>query len=402
MARSVLTIGHGRHALDDLLREAPAGSGRRADPRSPGVRALAIVLLSCLAAPGVAAPGAPEPPGLAEAMSAGTARAGELMLQLELGRWTVGGVERLLRTARARHADPNLRLAYLAEHFRGTPFEYESRSPPPPPGTLRVRLDRFGCTGVVITMLALAGARDFAELAHNLARIRYWRAAPAALDSDPTTGNILDFAWEVFVDSAVGQGFAADVTAEVARGVPLTPFRSRFTARRRGAEYDPEERLVIARVHPDRVVTARMLAQPDLARMDRARIRTGDVLLFTRVDPRRPVGDELLIGHAAIAINHEGEIYMLHATRDYVWRPNAGPSTPPIATGIYYDDPRREQLGVTLATAWVADPRGQALRRDGVVYHGYDRAQLRPVHDYMAGARFTGVMVLRPTNRPAR
>ncbi len=366
------------------------------------MRALAIVLLACLASPGSAAPGDREPPPLAPAMSAGVARLGALTLQLELGRWTAGGIDRLLRAARSRHADPGQRLAYLAEHFRGTPFEYESLSPPPPPGTLRVRLDRFGCTGFVIAMLALTGARDFEELAGNLARLRYWRSAPAALDSDPTTGNILDFAWEVFVDSAIGHGFATDVTAEVARDRPLTPFRSRFTARRRGIQYDPQERLVIPRVHPDRVVTAHMLAHRDFARLDRSRIQSGDLLLFTRVDPRQPVGEELLIGHAAVAFNVGGEIYMMHATRDYVWRPTAGHDSPPIATGVYYGDRRREQLGVAPATAWVADPRGQELRKDGVVYHGYHRTQLRAVHDYMAGARFHGVMVLRPTDRTAR
>ena len=373
------------------------------------MRALSIVLLACLAATGSAAPrpaeaptttttpaGAPrELPALTPSMSSGVVRLGELTLQLELGRWTVGELDRLLRTARARYADPPQRLAFLAGQFRGTPFEYESWSPPPPAGTLRVRLDRFGCTGFVIAMLAMTGARDFEEYVRNLARIRYGRGAPGALDSDPTTGNILDFAWEVFVDSAAGQGFAADVTAEVARGAALTPFRARFTARRRGQQYDPEERVVTPRLHRDAVVTARMLSQQDLARIDRARIRTGDLLLFSRVDPAAPVGDELLIGHAAVAVNLGGELYMVHATRDYVWRPNAGRTSAPIAAGVYYGSHRREQLGVAMATTWVP---GQQVRLDGVTYHGYDRTKLRPVHDYMAGAGFHGVLVLRPAN----
>jgi hypothetical protein len=329
-------------------------------------------------------------------MSSGLARLGELTLQLELGRWTVGDLDRLLRTARSRYPDPAQRLAFLATSFRGTPFEYESWSPPPPPGTLRVRLDRFGCTGFVIAMLAMAAARDFEDFARNLARIRYAPGATGGLDSDPTTGNILDFAWEVFVDSAAGHGFAADVTAEVAPGVALTPVQARFTPRRRGQQYDPEERVVIPRLHRG-VVTARMLSQPDLARIDRSRIRTGDILLFSRVDPAAPVGDELLVGHAAVAINIDGEVYMMHATRDYVFRPGAGPTSAPIATGIFYGDRRREQLGVAMATTWVP---GQQIRRDGATFHGYDRTRLRPVHDYMAGARFHGVMVLRPATPP--
>jgi hypothetical protein len=34
-----------------------------------------------------------------------------------------------------------------------------------------------------------------------------------------------------------------------------------------------------------------------------------------------------------------------------------------------------------MATAYAADRRGQTLRLDGVFYNGYDRTQLRPVHD---------------------
>jgi hypothetical protein len=66
-------------------------------------------------------------------------------------------------------------------------------------------------------------------------------------------------------------------------------------------------------------------------------------------------------------------------------------------TGVYYlDDQRREQFGVTMATTWA---EGQEIRIDGKPYHGYTANQLRPVTDYLEGARFAGVMVLRPAVR---
>jgi hypothetical protein len=311
-------------------------------------------------------------------------------LELELGSRSASDVDRMIRIARAHRSDANSRVAFLAEQFRDTPFEFESRSPVPPPGTLRVRLDRFGCTGFVIAMLALATAHDFTEFTDNLRRIRYWGPG---VDSDPATGNILDFAYEVFVDSAVGQGFATDVTQDVADGAELTAFSARFSRRHRKTHYDPEERLVVARVHPEEVVTARMLSLQALRTIDRSHIRTGDLLLFTRIDPHAVASDELLIGHVAIAVNIDGEVFMMHATRDYAWRPDGDSAEG--GTGIHYGDARREQLGVSMATHWTSDPAGRQYRGDGML-HGYDPDHLRPMHHYMGGAGFTGVMVLRP------
>lgn len=321
-------------------------------------------------------------------------------LQLELGRWTVAGVDRLLAEAHERHAaDANARLAFVMERFLATPFGYESQLDLPPKGTMRVRLESFGCTGFVITMLAMSSARSFAEFTENLRRIRYLDSDRRGVDSDPATGNILDFAYDIFLDSAVGQGFARDITADIAGGDgALTTFRARFTARRRTVEYDVHRRLIVPKLHRDQVVAARMITTAAFARrVDRSRIRTGDILLFSRVDPRKPVGETLLIGHMGIAVKRGGEIYLIHATRDYVWRPDATRGSKPIRTGRYYlDDPRREQLGVGPATKWVDDPAGKMVMIRGRAYHGYSPTELRPVHDYMAGAHFRGVMILRP------
>jgi hypothetical protein len=350
------------------------------------------------ATPTPAPDAAPAPPRIDRSLSEGVVPFGDIELQLELGRWTVGDVDALLADAQARFPEPGARLAFLMEHFRGTAFEYESQSDIPPPGRLRVRLRSFGCTGFAIYMLAMTDAASFEELVHNLRKIRYWETETRGVDSDPATGNILDFAYEVFVDSAVRHGYAVDVTAEVAGGAPLTTFRTRFSARTRTEEYDKGRRRIVSKVHQGAVVEAKMISRATFRAMDRSTIKTGDILLFSRVDPGKPAGDELMVGHLAIAVNRGGEIYMMHATRDYVWRPDATAGSPKHATGHYYkNDPRREQLGVTMATTWVDDPAGRQMLLDGKPYYGYHPEELRPVHDYIVGAHIQGIMVLRPT-----
>jgi peptidoglycan LD-endopeptidase CwlK len=222
------------------------------------------------------------------------------------------------------------------------------------------------------------------------------------VDSDPEKGNILDFAYDIFIDSALAHGYVENVTAQVAGGLPLTTVRTRWTARRRTSEYDTSKRLIVPKLHNNEVVAADMISRATFKRMDRSAIKTGDVLLFSRVDPAKPVGDTLMVGHLAVAVNIDGEIYMMHATRDYAWRPDATKDSKPIAAGVYYlDDPRREQLGVSNAGEWVEDKAGRQVKIDGKPYYGYNPAKLRPVHDYIVGAHIQGIMVLRPVDGAA-
>jgi hypothetical protein len=337
-------------------------------------------------------------------LSVGRAPFGDIDLWLELGDRTVGDVDRMLADAAARYADPNARLAALTDAARGTPFEYESQLPLLSPGTLRVQLRSFDCTTFVITMVAMTGSRSFEELALNLRRLRYLDGMQR-VDADPTDGNVLDYGYDLFVESAVKQGFLRDVTAEIAGTTPLTAFASRVVEHRRTAEYDTEQRLIRPRLHANEVVTAQMITREDFAAMDSSGIRDGDILLFSRVDPTAPIGDDLLIGHLAVArVRPRADggpvLTLTHATRDYRWRPTATWSTPPSATGVFYaDDPRREQLGVSDAGLWVDDPNGRRLEIDGRPYYGYDTDAPRPLADYLEGAHVRGLMVLRPVQR---
>lgn len=389
--------------------------------RSQGIPALGLLLLlvsmSCaksyadepksIAAAVATAPLAAEAPLPAPAavipridpsLSTGVVPLGDIRLQLELGSYTVAKVNQLL--ARAQELpDPNARLTFLMEQFKRTPFAYESQMPIPPADTLRVRLQSFGCTGFAIYMLALNSASTFEEFAHSLRKIRYLQSESRGLDSDPVRGNILDFTEDVFLESALKQGYVRDVTAEVAGKAPLAVFRSRNVPRRRNPEEDPARHVILPKVNAGKVLSMQLISREAFTRMDRSRIRTGDILLFSRIIPDAAPSDELMFGHAAIALNMGGEIYMMHSTRDYLWRPEAKPGDKPQAAGVYYlDDVRREQLGVTVATQWVRDPRGRHIRIDGKSYYGYSPEHPRPVYDYLVGAHILGLAVLRPTN----
>lgn len=372
---------------------------------------LFLALSGCGAAPSAGDPlaGAPSgadaalpvevarPPLLDPALSVGRVPFGDIDLWLDLGTRTVADVDALLGAA--AQGDPGARLAALADQFRGTPFEYESQLPVLPAGMLRVQTRSFDCTTFVVTMVAMAASRSVEELALHLRRMRYVDAG-TRVDADPTNGTILDFASDIFVDSAVGQGYLRDVTAEVAGGVALKSFAARPTERRRSAEYDTEERLIRPRLHVGEVVRLGMLAREHLGPEQLSRVSDGDILLFSRVDPGAPVGEELLIGHLAVARVREGVVTLMHATRDYAWRAGATWDTPTVATGLFYaDDPRREQLGVSYAGEWVEDSAGRSIRLNGRPFYGYDVSRPRPLVDYMEGAHVRGMMVLRPVER---
>lgn len=332
--------------------------------------------------------------------SSGVVPFGDIKLQLELGRWNVEQINQLLVRAQTEYPDPNARFSFLLEQFLRSPFAYEAQSSIPPAGTMRLRLQSFGCTGLVISLLALTNARSFEEFAHSVRQIRYWQTETRGVDSDPVRGNILDFAEEVFLLNARTRGFLTDVTAEVAGKTPLSTFRSRNIARYRSKDEDRRRHRISPKVSLDKIVSLRMLSSRAFSRMDRSRIKSGDILLFSHVKPGPRVSRKVMFGHMGIAINRGGEIYMIHATRDFLWRPKHKRGEASIASGVYLNDPRREQIGVGLATDKIKDPRGRRTKIKGILYFGHAPNRLRTVHKYLAGTFTQGVTVLRPKNLP--
>ena len=336
------------------------------------------------------------------ALSTGVVPFGDIKLQLELGSLTVGKVNALLRQAHKKHpVDASRRVAYVVDNLLlRSAFEYESLSPAPPAGTMRVRLASFGCTAFVLHSLALGASKNFEAFVHNLRQISYVDSLRRGVDNHPVKGNALDFAYNMLVERAVAHGLLEEITARVAGRTPTHLYRTRISLRRRNAEHDPRRTWIAPKLNKNRVVALRMISRANFAQMDRSKIRTGDVIIYSRVDRHKPVGTRVMVGHLALALNVGGEIYMTHATRDYVWRPLATQKTKPYSTGVYYkDDPRMEQLGVSRAIMPTTDPAGInfVMRTGGVrrKYWGYTEGKLRPVHHYMRGAHIRAVAFFR-------
>ena len=339
------------------------------------------------------------------ALSSGVVPFGDIKLELELGGFTVGKVNALLRAAHKEHPDDaSARVAFIVDrHLLRAAFEYESISDALPAGTMRVRLSSFGCTSFVLYSLALGAARDFEELVHTLRQIRYQDTLTRGVDNHGVTGNKLDFAYNMIVARAVGLGLLEEITAEVAGKVPTRLYRTRITPRRRIAEHDPRRTKIQPKLNANKVVALRMISRANFAIMDRSKINSGDVIIYSRVDRGTPVGTKVMVGHLAMALKVDGEIYMTHATRDYVFRPRANKSSKPYSTGVYYkDDPRFEQLGVSRAIMPTTEAAGiNFVSRKGGVrrkYWGYREGKLRPIHHYMGGANIRAVAFFRVKN----
>ena len=329
---------------------------------------------------------------------------GEIKLKLELGSLTVGRVNEMLRLAHRKYPDASQRISYIVDNYLlGAAFEYESLSEALPAGTMRVRLESFGCTSFVLYSLALGASKNFEQFAHNLRLIRYRDSLKRGVDNHAVTGNKLDFAYNMIVDQAVKQGFLTEITAQVAGKTRTRLHRTQITPRRRIAEHDPRRSSIAPKLNFNKVVSLRMISRANFALMDRSKIKTGDVIIYSRVERGGPVGSKVMVGHLALALKIKGEIYMTHATRDYAWRPRATKKSAPYSTGVYYlGDHRREQLGVSRAIMPATDPRGiNFVSREGGVrrkYWGYTEGRLRPIHHYMGGANIRAVAFFRVEN----
>jgi hypothetical protein len=316
--------------------------------------------------------------------------------QLELGPyWSRERVEALLTSTRAQSANASEQLSRLAQAFQGTPFLFESKLPILPRGRMRVRLASFDCITFIYTMLAMCGARDFDDFVRRLYTLRYRNeAGDAGPDNDPDTGNIFDFACESLLEVGVRKGLLSLVTEAVAGQVPLKEFRVELKRFQRDAVFDEERRFVSPKLGTT-VYGARFLPPEGFGDMRLDEVRSGDLVLLTRGETTKDgKPSPVLIAHLVVAQKEEGQLYFIHATRNFSWRPDATPETPPSFTGIFYDEQRRkEQIGIGFGTQYAGDEHTTRLGPDTL--YGYVRERRRTLRDYM-GTSFVGALFLRP------
>lgn len=64
---------------------------------------------------------------------------------LELGSWTPTAIDLMLDNVGKQHCDPSARLFEIIQNFNGTKFGFESMSPIPEKGFIRIRLEYMDC-----------------------------------------------------------------------------------------------------------------------------------------------------------------------------------------------------------------------------------------------------------------
>lgn len=230
-------------------------------------------------------------------------------LRLELGKWTVEKINEMLRKAQ-QIKDPNERICYIIEQFKpNAGFVYDSQLPILEKGKLRIRLSDFDCITFIYYMLAMNQARDFNEFADNYKKLRYKNPEELGVDNDPENGNIYDFTYESLYENAAERGFVSNVTKEAANG-HLTTVSTTLKPVIRDSTHDKKKQLVSPKVHNGEKVSAQVISVDDYKKMDKSKVRTGDIITFTGGGNKK-----VIFTHNAFAIVKNGEIYMTHASK---------------------------------------------------------------------------------------
>jgi hypothetical protein len=205
------------------------------------------------------------------------------------------------------HAGGAARAAWAAGQLRGMPYgesplgEGEGRDPDP-----RFRLDRFDCTSLVETALALGAARSVAEAGPLLDAIRY-SGAPGF----ETRNHYVEAQWLPHLAAA---GWIGDVTSAVGGAEAVV-----VTVRHGRADWREEARRgkLVAGLDPERMPDGESrLSLVPLARVTAVapRIPAGTILLVAREERK---GRPYRVVHMGIVVvDGRGERLVRHASRD--------------------------------------------------------------------------------------
>lgn len=244
-------------------------------------------------------------------------------------------------------------------------------------------------------MLALSISSNFNEFVDNLYKIRYLATDDYLIDSDPDTGNILDFAEESLILNATNLGFLTDITEEVAGDTEFQDISVELKRFQRYSFLDKHNTYVTPRFG-ERVFTSKFISVDMLEKIDAKKIRNGDIILLSEGPiTKKNITSPVLISHLAIAHIEDGEIYFYHATRHFYWRPDANSETPPSYTGIFLDKERKKEI-IGTAHAGIFAGEDTETEYDGLIYFGLNQKIKRPLRDF-AGRLFKGIKILRVT-----
>lgn len=308
-------------------------------------------------------------------------------LKLELGKWTKKSINELLSESLS-YGELENRLNHICYKFIGTPFIYESSLPILPDGVLRVRLESFDCITFIYNMIAMSRAGNFDEFVSNLRMLRYKDTETEGVKNDPFYGNIFDFTYNSLYENAINRGILEDVSEEISGGSGVEEVSTRLVQCKRIEKVDFLKKLVRPKMNENMELKVKTIPFRVMDRIEMDRIRTGDLMLFSR-------GDNVFV-HVSIAIRQNSNIYSMLSTKHFAWRPGATEETPPDYTGFYYGgDPRREQIGVGVMGTWLRDVEPVSYNHKQKDRCGYDQSRPVVLQNYMKGTRMSSVNFLR-------
>lgn len=310
---------------------------------------------------------------------------------LDIGAHTPETLTAWLRHLDATTCSPEEKAACIAYKMLGTPFQFESQKAHIPSDAINVCLSNFDCVTLIYHVLALTLANSFEEYVRRLFEIRYECGVTPRVSNEQRDGTRFEFACESLLENAVERGFLRDITASIAPGALLT-VRVMLQPMARPREHDAEECLVYPR-RGERTIASDFIPTQHIARIAKGAVKTGDIVVFTlgafNADGSRR---NLLIRHLGIAIEGPEQINMLHATKDFFWRPDNTDIRDCKASGVFIqNDSQRELIGVGVAGEYAGDEHIAEI--DGVKFFGYHQTRQRALSSY--AQNFVGVKFLR-------
>jgi len=219
----------------------------------------------------------------------------------------VAAVRLALDAGLEAHAAGAERATWAAGQLRGMPYgesplgEGQGRDPDP-----RFRLDRFDCTSLVETALALGAARSVAEATPLLDGIRY-----AAAPGFETRNHYVEAQW---LPDLAAEGWIADVTAAVGGDATTV-----VTVRHGRADWRDEARRgkLVAGLDPDRMPDGESplpLVPLGQVMAVAPQIPSGTIVLVAREERKgRP---SLVVHMGIVVVDGRGERVVRHASRD--------------------------------------------------------------------------------------
>ena len=316
----------------------------------------------------------------------------KLRCALELGTWTPRSLDTAIRQRRADHTTPTQRLAAWARDFLGVPFQYETLLPPLPGNTLRVRLASFDCITLIYHLVALCDAESLDDFVRRLYRIRYLPPHNGALSNHPESGTLFDFGCESLLINCVERNILEDVTTHVAEGAAVSQIQMVLSPVTRPAEHDLTQTKVYPR-YPGRSIDTAVIPSGAVSRLDPARLRSGDIVIFTR-GSHTSVGapQPCLVSHSGVLIKQGPVVGFIHATKNYYVR-DVDAAEEPIRSRHLPGHPEKLLPGVAFAGEYLGD--SCTIVHEGITYYGYRFDRARTLASYAENI-FFGIKIFRP------